>query len=194
MFDHFFHLKERNIKQSWSFDMINLRSKLTRKINATNIFTQHFVSRANINAIYIYMYATRYTLYKPIIILHSIHHFWCLNSAAQNDRAACTVSSWGETIQIGSWRRTPRHMLWLEIVEDQFTVTQWLIFFCERRIHCRRPARCQTLTWHQYLLCFFFVSVYIHSVLDETSHIVNKMYTKNDILDTDWSPFLWIKM
>jgi len=76
-------------------------------------------------------------LYTYICMLHGIPYtsqsLFCiqyiisghLNSAAQNDRAACTVSSWGETIQIGSWRRTPRHMLWLEIVEDQFTVTQW---------------------------------------------------------------------
>ena len=27
----------------------------------------------------------------------------------------------------GSWRRNPRHMMWLEIVEDQLTVTQWYI-------------------------------------------------------------------
>ena len=26
---------------------------------------------------------------------------------------------------IGSWRRNPSHMLWLEMVEDQFNVTQW---------------------------------------------------------------------
>ena len=30
----------------------------------------------------------------------------------------------------------------------------------ERGIHCRRPARCQGLTRHQYLLRFFFVSGY----------------------------------
>ena len=165
--------------------MINLRSKLTRKINATNIFTQHFVSRANINAIYIYMYATRYTLYKPIIILHSIHHFWsskqrCLIMRRNDTNRFVTAHSTSHVV-IGN-RGRPIH---------RDTVVN---LFCERRIHCRRPARCQTLTWHQYLLCFFFVSVYIHSVLDETSHIVNKMYTKNDIFDTDWSLFLWIKM
>ena len=49
--------------------------KMTRKRNATNIFPQHFVSRANINDIFIYMYGTLYTLYTPLNILHSIHHF-----------------------------------------------------------------------------------------------------------------------
>ena len=63
--------------------------KLTRKRNATHIFPQHFVSKANINAIFIYMYATRYTLYGPLVILYSIHHF----RSSQQRCTKCLCSS-----------------------------------------------------------------------------------------------------
>ena len=66
--------------------------KLTWKRNATNIFPQHFVSRANINAIFIYMNATLYTLYAPSFSLHSIHHFG--SSKQRCTKCSCYLFTW----------------------------------------------------------------------------------------------------
>ena len=60
-------------------------TKLTRKRSATN----RFVSRANMNAIFIYMYATQYTQYTPFIILHSIHHF--RSSKERSTKCSCSL-------------------------------------------------------------------------------------------------------
>jgi len=78
--------------------------KLTRKRNATHIFPQHFVSRANINATFIYIH---------MLVRDGAIHVTVINRLR------------------------------------------------ERVIHLCQSARCQALTRHQYLLCFFFISVFI---------------------------------
>ena len=71
-----------------------------------------------------------------------------------------------------SWRHNPRHLLWLEIVEEQFHHDTVISCLNEHAIYCCCPAWCQALTRYQYLLRFLFVSVYFQYLCSYFEHFI----------------------
>ena len=91
------------------------------------------------------------TLHEQLMTVHiPLHHV----------RQAYVKITWYVIYVIGSWLHNPDHMLWLKIVEDQFTVTQIIKICVNAGFTAVVQLESGALTRHQYLLRFFFMSVY----------------------------------